>query len=455
MNTVCGANLITDLAQSVARQEAEHLRTFLALPIDQDYPYGLGCYLTSKEKRNIKELKMEWGSDFDDPQTERNEMQGTAVASQKLQKLHTVTTSWAIVLAQTLAHSRDGQNKKYRMRECPKLVGNLPNSLSSLMKLEIVGRSELTAPLPRDIGQISNLSHIGEEFMGCLTALEDLSIKDCKEVRWLRLEKLEIWRSCQMKCKVLGSVTELIIRGCPKLVNILEKGWPPMLRKLHLFDCEGLEALPGDWMTMGMEGDNTNTLCLLESMQISSCPSLIFLPKGALYWELWESEIASRSHAKPHIPCYSGMWESQLPQHHMRNLTSLGKLRMFKCSGLVSFPEGGLGLALNLTEVEIEDCENLKTPQSEWGLHRLTSVTRLRIAPGRFQILESIACLPLQTLISLEYLHLYGCPKLQQFLPKEGLPATLGWLQIMRCPIIKKSSVQENFGFMLETPSLE
>ena len=28
-----------------------------------------------KEKRNIKELKMEWGSDFDDPQTERNEMQ--------------------------------------------------------------------------------------------------------------------------------------------------------------------------------------------------------------------------------------------------------------------------------------------------------------------------------------------------------------------------------------------
>ena len=31
-----------------AFKEAEHLRTFLALPIDQDYPYGLGCYLTSK-----------------------------------------------------------------------------------------------------------------------------------------------------------------------------------------------------------------------------------------------------------------------------------------------------------------------------------------------------------------------------------------------------------------------
>ena len=49
---------------------------------------------------------------------------------------------------------------------------------------------DFTSLVALDIGQISNLSHIGEEFMGCLTALEDLSIKDCKEVRWLRLEKL-------------------------------------------------------------------------------------------------------------------------------------------------------------------------------------------------------------------------------------------------------------------------
>ena len=249
-----------------------------------------------------------------------------------------------------------------------------------------------------------------------------------------------------MKCKVLGSVTELIIRGCPKLVNILEKWWPPMLRKLHLFDCEGLEALPGDWMTMGMEGDNTNTLCLLESMQISSCPSLIFLPKGELPTSLMRLRIANCENVEslPEVIMHTCHLEKlgifncssltsfprgelpstlkglfigscgnlkllpdhmqsltslviqecgslNFPQHHMRNLTSLGKLRMFKCSGLVSFPEGGLGLALNLTEVEIEDCENLKTPQSEWGLHRLTSVTRLRIALGGFKNVVSFS----------------------------------------------------------------
>ena len=249
-----------------------------------------------------------------------------------------------------------------------------------------------------------------------------------------------------MKCKVLGSVTELIIRGCPKLVNILEKWWPPMLRKLHLFDCEGLEALPGDWMTMRMEGDNTNSLSILESMQISSCPSLIFLPKGELPTSLMRLRIANCENVEslPEVIMHTCHLEKlgifncssltsfprgELPstlkglfigscgnlkllpdhmqsltslviqecgslnfqQHHMRNLTSLGKLRMFKCSGLVSFPEGGLGLALNLTEVEIEDCENLKTPQSEWGLHRLTSVTRLRIAPGGFKNVVSFS----------------------------------------------------------------
>ena len=36
-----------------------------------------------------------------------------------------------------------------RMRECPNLVEKLPNSLSSLMKLEIAECSKLTAPLPR------------------------------------------------------------------------------------------------------------------------------------------------------------------------------------------------------------------------------------------------------------------------------------------------------------------
>ncbi|WKA01946.1 hypothetical protein VitviT2T_020192 [Vitis vinifera] len=313
---------------------------------------------------------------------------------------------------------------------------------------------DFTSLVALEIGQISNLSHIGEEFMRCLPALEDLSIKDCKEVRWLRLEKLgglnhltmcgcptlisleEQALPCNLQyleiegCRnleklpnemqSLGSVTELIIEGCPKLVNILEKGWPPLLRKLHLFHCEGLEALPGDWMMMRMEGDNTNSLCVLESMEISSCPSLIFFPKGELSTSLTRLCIANCENVEslPEGIMHSCRLEKldifncssltsfprgELPstlkelfvgscgnlkllpnfmqsltslvirdcrnlnfqQHHMQNLTSLGNFTISKCQGLVSFLEGGLGFGLNLTHVEIEGCENLKMPLSE------------------------------------------------------------------------------------------
>ena len=127
----------------------------------------------------------------------------------------------------------------------------------------------------------------------------------------------------------------------------------------------------------------------------------------------------------------------------------------------------GLGFAPNLRYVAIVNCENLKTPLSGWGLNWLSSLKVLIIAPGgyqnvisfshddddchlcfptfltrlnigNFQNLESMASLPLPTLVSLQRLYIWDCLKLQLFLPKEGLPATLGWLQIMRCPIIKK-----------------
>ncbi|WJZ91109.1 hypothetical protein VitviT2T_010212 [Vitis vinifera] len=127
----------------------------------------------------------------------------------------------------------------------------------------------------------------------------------------------------------------------------------------------------------------------------------------------------------------------------------------------------GLGFAPNLRYVAIVNCENLKTPLSGWGLNWLSSLKVLIIAPGgyqnvisfshddddchlrfptfltrlnigNFQNLESMASLPLPTLVSLQRLYIWDCPKLQLFLPKEGLPETLGRLQIRGCSIIEK-----------------
>lgn len=303
-------------------------------------------------------------------------------------------------------------------------------------------------------------------------------------------------------------------------MNILEKGWPPMLRELRVYDCKGIKALPGDWMMMRMDGDNTNSSCVLERVEIWWCPSLLFFPKGELPTSLKQLIIEDCENVKS-LPegimrncnleqLYTGRCSSltsfpsgELPStlkhlaiwncgnlellpdhmpnltylniegckglkhHHLQNLTSLEHLYISGCPSLESFPERGLGFAPNLRDVDITDCENLKTPLSEWGLNRLLSLKDLTIAPGgyqnvvsfshghddchlrlptsltdlhigNFQNLESMASLPLPTLVSLERLYIRNCPKLQQFLPKEGLPATLGWLEIWGCPIIEK-----------------
>ena len=253
------------------------------------------------------------------------------------------------------------------------------------------------------------------------------------------------------------------ISSCPSLIFLPKGELPTSLTRLRIANCENVGSLPEVIMHT----------CHLEKLDIFNCSSLTSFPRGELPSTLKELFVGSCGNLKL-LPNFMQSLTSlvirdcrnlNFQQHHMQNLTSLGNFTISKCQGLVSFLEGGLGFRLNLTHVEIEGCENLKMPLSEWGLHRLTSVTRLRIAPGgyknvvsfsnddcrlllltsltylsigRFQNLESIVSLSLQTLVSLEYLHLYDCPTLQQFLPKEGLPATVGWLHIMKCPIIKK-----------------
>ena len=57
--------------------------------------------------------------------------------------------------------------------------------------------------------------------------------------------------------------------------------------------------------------------------------------------------------------------------------------------------------------------------------------------------MESTASLPLHALISLVCLSIITCPKLQQFLPKGGLPPTVGSLNIQGCPILAKRCIKD------------
>ncbi|KAL6328048.1 hypothetical protein AAG906_033316 [Vitis piasezkii] len=412
-------------------------------------------------KHNIKDLTMEWGNDFDDTRNEQNEMQlclkgcrnctllpslgqlsslknlriegmsgiknidvefyGQNVES--FQSLESLTFSDMPEWEEWRSPSFIDEERLFprlrelMMTECPKLIPPLPKVLS-LHELNLIACNEV------------ELGRIGVDF----NSLAALEIRDCKEVGWLRLEKLgglKRLRVCgcdglvsleepALPCSLeyleiegcenleklpnelqsLRSATELVIRKCPKLMNILEKGWPPMLRKLEVNNCEGIKALPGYYA------------------QLQS--------RAVVYWGMFISDLIS------------------------------------KC--LESFPERGLGFAPNLRHVDITDCENLKTPLSEWGLNRLLSLKELTIAPGgyqnvvsflhghddchlrlptsltsleigKFQNLKSMASLPLPTL-SLHWKFpesgIHGLPAS----PNPHFPLTSSYLGLSKAPAV-------------------
>ena len=347
---------------------------------------------------------------------------------------------------------------------------------------------------------------MGLESLGSLQRLE---IKSCDGVVSLEeqklpcnLQRLEV-EGCSNLEKLpnalgsLTSLTKLRISNCSKLVSFPATGFPPGLRDLTVRDCEGFESLPDGMM---------NNSCALQYLYIEGCPSLRRFPEGELSTTLkWlhivrcesleslpegimrnpsigssntsglETLNVQECSSLKSIP--SGEFPSTLtqlwiwnckklesiPGKMLQNLTSLQLLDICNCPEVVSSPEAFL--SPNLKFLAISYCQNMKRPLSEWGLHRLTSLTlfvirgpfpdvvsfsddhgsqlflptalkELRICD--FQSLKSVASMGLRNLISLEILELSNCPQVGSVVPKEGLPPTLAELAIAGCPILEK-----------------
>ena len=482
---------------------------------------------------------------------------------------------------------------------CPKLIKKLPSltklfvgncrkleftllRLPSLKKLtvdecnETVLRSgiELTSLTELRVSGILELIKLQQGFVRSLGGLQALKFSECEELTCLWKDGFEseslhchqlVPSGCNLRSLKISScdklerlpngwqslicLEELTIRDCPKLVSFPDVGFPPMLRRLILNDCEGLECLP-DGMMLKMRNGSTdrNNSCVLESLEIEQCPSLICFPKGQLPTTLKSLSILACENLKSlpeemmgtcaledfsieGCPSLIGLPKGGLPatlkmliifdcrrlkslpegimHQHSTNAAALQALEICTCPSLTSFPRGKfpstlkrlhirgckhlesisegmfhstnnslqslilgrysnlktlpdcLNTLTHLTSLVIQNCENIKTPLSQWGLSRLTSLKRLWISGmfpdatsfsddphsilfpttltslilSRFQNLESLASLSLQTLTSLEELEIYDCPKLRSILPREGLlPDTLSRLHARRCP---------------------
>ncbi|GMY22595.1 putative disease resistance RPP13-like protein 1 [Fagus crenata] len=134
------------------------------------------------------------------------------------------------------------------------------------------------------------------------------------------------------------------------------------------------------------------------------------------------------------------------------------------CGSIISFPEEGY--PTNLTSLRLKGV-NIGKQVFEWGLHRLTSLTYLRIDDGfpdwqsfpseeedgkmmmtlptslttlyiwKLPNIVFLSSKGFQNLSALQDLWIDNCPKLE-FLPEKGLPPSLLHLYISDCPLLKQ-----------------
>ncbi|KAF7116186.1 hypothetical protein RHSIM_RhsimUnG0035900 [Rhododendron simsii] len=338
-----------------------------------------------------------------------------------------------------------------------------------------------------------------------LKYLEDLIIFNCpclisfpKEGLPSTLTTLKI-RNCDALLSVpeltmLSSLELLLASECPSLTYLTcsKTGLPPPLKYLWLDNCRNLESI------LAEEGMKINCPSL-ECVLIDSCESLKSLPNlmqnnynGGCLKNLRQLVIYDCDN----LECIPEGWftatnlrELEIyrckklkgpPYRVYNNLTSLQKLSVDNCAsatGLVSCILNNAQFT-NLTVLGIVNVDMGNKPRSEWGLHRLSSLTTLNLGryggasfppeekdgmmqwlpPSlttlriyKFPNLEKLYCKDFQNLPCLGGLQIWECPKLTT-ITELGQLLSLSELSIGNCPNVE-SFPAEDQAFRLP-PSL-
>ncbi|KAJ9679021.1 hypothetical protein PVL29_021055 [Vitis rotundifolia] len=358
------------------------------------------------------------------------------------------------------------------IEDCPKLVSFPEKGFPLMLRGLAISNCESLSSLPDRMmtrNSSNNMCH-----------LEYLEIEECPSLICFPKGRLPttLRRLFISNCENLVSLPEdihvcaleqLIIERCPSLIGFPKGKLPPTLKKLWIWGCEKLESLPEGIMH---HHSNNTANCGLQILDISQCSSLASFPTGKFPSTLKSITIDNCARLQPiseeMFHCNNNELEKLSISRHPNLKTipdclyNLKDLQIEKCENLDLQPH----LLRNLTSLvslQITNCENIKVPLSEWGLARLTSLRTLTIGGifpeatsfsnhhhhlfllpttlvelciSSFQNLESLAFLSLQTLTSLRKLDVFQCPKLQSFMPREGLPDMLSELYIRDCPLL-------------------
>ncbi|KAM3302852.1 hypothetical protein P3S67_013882 [Capsicum chacoense] len=298
------------------------------------------------------------------------------------------------------------------IKDCPKLMGKLPENLCSLTELRISRCPELNLETPIQLSSLKRFEVDGSPKAGVL------------------FDEAELFTS---QLEGMKQIEKLYIRNCSSLTPLPTSTLPSTLKEIRIYCCQKLklEAPDSSRMISDMFLEN------FETLDIGSCVEILSVAYGTQMTSLFISDCKNLK---------------RLPEGMQELLPSLKELRLWDCPEIESFPDGGF--PFNLQLLEIRDCEKLVNGRKEWRLQRLPHLRELEIYHNgsdkenvggedwelpcsiqRLKIgqLKTLSSQLLKSLTSLEYLWTRNLPQIQSLL-EEVFPSFLSKLTICSCP---------------------
>ncbi|XP_004515735.1 putative disease resistance RPP13-like protein 1 [Cicer arietinum] len=354
------------------------------------------------------------------------------------------------------------------LRKCPKLMGHLPNHLSTIDEISIMGCGSLLTTTPHTtLHWVSSLKKISIEatLLPVSGRTQVLLLENDSPCLLQSLSICHYYTLFSLPTMIMNSncLQSLELLDVPSLAAFPTNGLPTSLQSLRITNCENLEFLPletwGNYTSLvtlnlwnschALTSFALDGFPTLQRLAIAGCTNLesIFISKTSLL-------LPSSLQSFEVIGC--GALRSMTL--HMETLTSLESLSLIYLPKLCLTLCEGAGLPPKLRDICIESVR-IATPIFEWGLQRLTALSELRIG-GDDDIVNTLLkerLLPislvflriynlseiksfevngLRHLSSLETLCFNNCPRLE-YLSEDALPSSLTLLSMEDCPLLE------------------
>ncbi|RYR75208.1 hypothetical protein Ahy_A02g009879 isoform B [Arachis hypogaea] len=356
------------------------------------------------------------------------------------------------------------QLRKLEIRYCPMLKGHMLNHVFLRMFSSLLDVS--------NVRKLDILEDDKKRSQKMLDNGETLSIRGCKYILEYAFKATIVHH--------LTSLQELQISGCLSAVSFPGNCITKSLQKLKILNSSKLEFPQQEQKYDLVELKIENSCDSLTSFSLDAFPNLKNL-EISWCWNLESVSMSERPHAAlqrltihqcskfvsfpregvdaPNLTHFNVTGCSKLealPCHMNSLLPNLQSLNIRDCQKMCRLPEGGLppnlkeltigkqwkvlstmGNSDALTHLSIYDCDwyNKSTRSfPEVGLlPPLPSLTTLCLY--YFPNLETLECIELLRLTSLQQLSIMSCPKLENMVG-EKLPPSLSLLQIKGCPLL-------------------